>query len=43
MADAELALDLTEDFKQDETEDSPIGEGEVEPQQTQDNTNGVKT
>lgn len=43
MADAELALDLTEDRKQEDTEDSPVGEGDEEPQQTQDNTNGVKT
>ncbi|XP_057203648.1 myelin expression factor 2 [Triplophysa rosa] len=43
MADAELALDLTEDFKQEDTKDSPVGEGEAEPPQTQENTNGVKT
>lgn len=42
MADAELALDLT-DNKQEESGDSPTEEGEPEPQQTQENTNGVKT
>uniref|UniRef100_A0A671P388 Myelin expression factor 2-like n=1 Tax=Sinocyclocheilus anshuiensis TaxID=1608454 RepID=A0A671P388_9TELE len=42
MADAELTLDLT-DTKHEETGDSPNDEGEAEPQQTQENTNGVKT
>lgn len=42
MADEELALDLT-DNKQEESGDSPTDEGEPEPQQTQENTNGVKT
>ncbi|XP_067275265.1 myelin expression factor 2 [Pseudorasbora parva] len=42
MADAELALDLTEN-KEEESADSPTEEGEPEPQQTQDNTNGDKT
>ncbi|ROL42151.1 Myelin expression factor 2 [Anabarilius grahami] len=42
MADAELALDLT-DNKQEESGDSQADEGETEPQQTQENTNGVKT
>ncbi|XP_067246786.1 myelin expression factor 2 [Chanodichthys erythropterus] len=42
MADAELALDLT-DNKQEESGDSQADEGEPEPQQTQENTNGVKT
>nr|XP_055030123.1 myelin expression factor 2 [Misgurnus anguillicaudatus] len=43
MADEELALDLTKDFKQEESVDSSLGEGESESQQTEDNTNGVKT
>lgn len=42
MADAELTLDLT-DTKREESGDSPAGEGEAEPQQTQENTNGDKT
>ncbi|KAK2894368.1 hypothetical protein Q8A67_011597 [Cirrhinus molitorella] len=42
MADAELTLDLT-DIKHEESGDSPADEGEAEPQQTEDNTNGVKT
>lgn len=42
MADAELALDLT-DIKQEESGDSPTDEGEPEQQETQENTNGVKT
>ncbi|XP_043120848.1 myelin expression factor 2 isoform X1 [Puntigrus tetrazona] len=42
MADAELTLDLT-DTKHEESGDSPADEGETEPQQTQENTNGVKT
>jgi len=48
MADAELALDLS-DNKQEESGDSPTDEGEPEtenssePQQTEENTNGVKT
>lgn len=43
MADEELALDLTKDFKQEKSVDSSLGEGEPESEQTQDNTNGVKT
>ncbi len=42
MADAELTLDVT-DTKHEESGDSPADEGEAEPQQTQDNTNGDKT
>ncbi|XP_016332604.1 myelin expression factor 2 [Sinocyclocheilus anshuiensis] len=42
MADAEPTLDLT-DTKHEESGDSPADEGEAEPQQTQENTNGVKT
>ncbi|XP_050991119.1 myelin expression factor 2 [Labeo rohita] len=42
MADAELTLDLT-DSKHEESGDSPTDEGDAEPQQTQENTNGVKT
>uniref|UniRef100_A0A8C1IS95 Myelin expression factor 2 n=1 Tax=Cyprinus carpio TaxID=7962 RepID=A0A8C1IS95_CYPCA len=38
MADAEL-----NDTKHEESGDSPADEGEAEPQQTQENSNGVKT
>ncbi|XP_073706402.1 myelin expression factor 2-like [Garra rufa] len=42
MADEELTLDLT-DTKHEETGDSPADEEDAESQQTEDNTNGVKT
>ncbi|XP_051579898.1 myelin expression factor 2 [Myxocyprinus asiaticus] len=40
MADAELTVDLIKDIKQEDSEDSPTGEGETEQQE---NTNGDKT
>uniref|UniRef100_A0A672NXF5 Myelin expression factor 2-like n=1 Tax=Sinocyclocheilus grahami TaxID=75366 RepID=A0A672NXF5_SINGR len=42
MADAEPTLDLT-DTKHEESGDSAADEAEAEPQQTQEDTNGVKT